>query len=108
MKKILFTLNHIEPQNGVCSVLKTLSGALAKLGFDVTVMPLFRYDDKYAATFDSRVKIKKCYGKYFRGLGKIVRILPQKSVYKIRARKLRYRSGSPVRMPHVHACGFYR
>lgn len=82
MKKILFTLNHIEPQNGVCSVLKTLSGALAKLGFDVTVMPLFRYDEKYAATFDSRVKIKKCYGKYFRGLGKIVRILPQKSVYK--------------------------
>ncbi|MBS6476324.1 MAG: hypothetical protein KH405_00680 [Firmicutes bacterium] len=78
MKKILFTLNHIEPQNGVCSVLKTLSGALAKLGFDVTVMPLFRYDEKYAATFDSRVKIKKCYGKYFRGLGKIVRILPQK------------------------------
>ena len=64
MKKILFTLNHIEPQNGVCSVLKTLSGALAKLGFDVTVMPLFRYDEKYAATFDSRVKIKKCYGKY--------------------------------------------
>lgn len=82
MTKILFTLNHIEPQNGVCSVLRELSGALAKEGFDVTVMPLFRFDQSYADTFDSRVKIKKCYGKYFRGWGKIVRLLPQKSVYK--------------------------
>ncbi len=82
MKKVLFTLNHIEPQNGVCSVLRSLSGALAKQGFDVTVMPLFRYDENYATTFDKRVKIQKCYGKYFRGLGKIVRILPQKAVYK--------------------------
>ena len=82
MKKILFTLNHVEPQNGVCSVMMSLSGALAEYGFDVTVMPLFRLDPEYAATFDSRVKIKKCSGKYCRGMGKIVRILPQKAVYK--------------------------
>lgn len=82
MKKILFTLNHVEPQNGVCSAIKSLSGALAEYGFDITVMPLFRFDPEYAATFDSRVKIEKCYGKYFRGMGKIVRVLPQKAVYK--------------------------
>ena len=82
MKKILFTLNHVEPQNGVCSVVRLLSGALSEAGYNVTVMPLFRLDEKYAATFDRRVKVVKAYGKYFRGFGKLVRILPQKSVYK--------------------------
>lgn len=103
MKKILFTLNHIEPQNGVCSAIRNLSGALAELGYDVTVMPLFTLDEKYAATFDSRVKIKKCYGKYFRGFARFVRMLPQKAVYKKFVREnydieVAYQCGCPTSM----------
>ena len=103
MKKILFTLNHVEPQNGVCSAIRNLSGALAELGYDVTVMPLFTLDEKYASTFDARVKIKKCYGKYFRGFARIVRMLPQKALYKKFVREnydieIAYQCGCPTSM----------
>lgn len=86
-RKILFTINHLEYSNGVCNVLLELSNALAKNGFDITVMPIFQCDDDFCKNFDSNITIKKCFGTYFRGLSKIVRVLPQRLLYKIFVRE---------------------
>lgn len=81
-KKILFAINHLEYSNGVCNVLLELSNALAKNGYDVTVMPIFSCDDDFCKKFDEKITIKKCFGTYFRGLSKLVRIMPQRWLYK--------------------------
>lgn len=81
-RKILFTLNHLEFSNGVCNVLLGLANALAKNGFDITIMPIFRCDEEFCKQFDKSITIKKCFGTYFRGLAQIVRRLPQRLLYK--------------------------
>lgn len=81
-RKILFTINHLEFSNGVCNVLSELSNALAKNGYDITIMPIFRCDDDFCKGFDERIKIKKCFGTYFCGFSKIVRMMPQRLLYK--------------------------
>ncbi len=79
---ILFTINHLEFSNGVCNALLELSNALANNGFDITVMPIFNCDDDFCKRFNKNITIKKCFGTYFRGLAKIVRILPQRLLYR--------------------------
>lgn len=81
-RKILFTINHLEFSNGVCNVLLALANALAKSGYDITIMPIFKCDDAFCKNFDESIKIKKCFGTYFRGLSRIVRALPQRWLYK--------------------------
>lgn len=81
-RKILFTINHLEFSNGVCNVLLELANALDKAGYDITVMPVFLCDDEFCKKFNDGVKIKICFGNYFRGMARLVRLLPQKALYK--------------------------
>lgn len=81
-KKILFMTNHIQYSDGVVKALTELVNALDKEKYDITIMPVFRCDEDYLKNIDPAVKIKKAFGFYFRGLSKIVGLLPQKLLYK--------------------------
>ena len=81
MKKILFVTNHLQYSDGVARALVGFANVLAQSGYEVTVMPVFIYDSAFAKEFCPDVKIKKMFGGYFKGLSKIVGILPQKALY---------------------------
>ena len=63
-------------------MLSELANALAKNGYDITIMPIFKCDDAFCKNFDESIKIIKCFGTYFRGFSRIVRALPQRWLYK--------------------------
>lgn len=80
-KKILFLTNHIQYSDGVVKSLTELVNALDKEKYDITIMPVFRCDKNYLKNFDPAIKIKKMFGFYFRGLSKIIALLPQRALY---------------------------
>lgn len=81
-KKIIFVLNHLETSNGVSNVLINLCKALDPEKFDITIRPLYRCDMELKSELGDNVKIKKVIGFYFKGLSKILRLIPVRFLYR--------------------------
>ena len=83
MKKIIFVLAHLQYSDGVAKVLCDICNALPKDEYDITVKSLYRCDKDFVKNFDSDVKVTTFLGGYFRGLDKLLELIPKKLLYKM-------------------------
>lgn len=76
MKKILFLTNHLQKSDGVVRALINLTNNLDKDKYDITIVSMFKFEDEIVKEFDSRIKLKKVFGYYFKGLSKLAKMIP--------------------------------
>ncbi len=82
-KKVCLVFNHFQYQDGVCRSAISMANLLAeKVGADVTLIPIYRYDKILKEKLHEKVKVKPVLGFYFKGLSKFVSLLPAKLLYK--------------------------
>lgn len=80
-KKIIFLLDHMETSNGVSRVLINLCNALDPEKFEITIRPLYRCDMNLKSELGENVRLKKVLGFYFKGLSKILKLIPTRFLY---------------------------
>lgn len=81
-KKILFINNNFMYSDGTARALINLVNNLDPEKFDVTVMSLYICDMELAKELRKDIKLVKCFGFYFRGFKRIVKLLPARFWYK--------------------------
>ena len=87
-KKVLILFNHFQVQDGVARTAIGLANELAKRpDLEVTMQSLFLFDASMKSWLDSRVRVKKTLGFYFRGLAKLVDLIPDKWLYRMVVRE---------------------
>lgn len=89
-KKILFVLGHLQYSDGVAKVLVDICNNLNPEKYDITVVSLFRFDKDFIKMFNSNIKTKTLFGFYFRGMSKIINIIPQQFLYRRIVGKTKY------------------
>jgi len=84
VKKICLMLNHFQLQDGVCRSALAIANLLAKRDdVELTLIPLFRYDNSAHKYLSSRVKVKPVFRTYFTGMSSIIKLIPAKWLYYI-------------------------
>ncbi|MEG2413288.1 MAG: glycosyltransferase [Clostridia bacterium] len=101
--KILFVTNHFQFVDGVAKCLLNLANNLDIEKFEVTVVALFAVDQKFVAQLSPDVKFVSVFKKYFRGLSKLVGLVPQRLLYKILVKEkydfeVAYQAGAPTKL----------
>lgn len=82
MKKICFVFSDLKNSNGVSKAAVAIANLLVKhKDIEVTLIPIYEYEDKMAQKANPRVKIKKVFGFYFRGFDKIIDLIPHRWLY---------------------------
>ncbi len=81
-KKVLFINNHFQKSDGSVKVLIELVNNLNQDRFDITILPLFRCDRSIECQLKPGIRLKKGLSFYFRGLSKLIKIVPLKTLYK--------------------------
>lgn len=81
-KKVCLFFEHFTSSNGVCRSALAISGVLSK-NYDVTLMPLFRFDSSFQEMLPDGVHVLKVFGFYFRGFAKILDLIPDQFLYKL-------------------------
>ncbi|MCQ2584338.1 MAG: glycosyltransferase [Treponema sp.] len=81
-KKILFINNNFMYSDGTARALINLVNNLDPEKFDISVMSLYICDMDLAKELRKDIKLLKCFGFYFRGFKRIVKLLPAKFWYK--------------------------
>ena len=88
MKKVYILINHFQVQDGVARTAISLANELAKRDdIEVTLQSIFIYDKNMQRYLSPKVKTKKFIGFYFRGLAKLVDLIPDKILYKLLVRE---------------------
>ena len=84
MKKVFILINHFQIQDGVARTALSLANELSKRGdVEVTLQSLFTFDKSMLKNLSPSVKAKRFLGFYFRGLAKLVDLIPDKLLYKL-------------------------
>ena len=79
MKRIIILFNHFQIQDGIARSAIGLANALSqKPDLEVTIRPLFRYDKTMRDRLNSNVIVKPVFKYYFRGMARLITILPMK------------------------------
>lgn len=86
MKRVYILINHLQVQDGVARTAIGLANELVDNNIEVTLQSLFKYDSNMRQWLSPKVKTKRFLGFYFRGLAKIVSLIPKKWLYKILVR----------------------
>ena len=82
--KIIILFNHLQIQDGVARAAIGIANTLVrKAGVEVTLCPLFICDSSMLVQIDDRVIVKPVFKRYFRGLSKLVSMIPMWVLYKI-------------------------
>lgn len=89
-KRICIVFGHLEPSNGISRSAIAMSEILSNNGFDVTLAPLFAIREEAVKTISSGVHIQRVLGFYFRGLPKLVDLIPDRFLYKWILSKKKY------------------
>lgn len=105
-KSILIAVNHFEYSNGVASALRNMLMNIDYNKYDITLLPLYRFDPEFALPISEKIKFIKGFGRYFRGLDKIISLIPLKILYKLFVRKkydieIAYQYGLPTKILSV-------
>ena len=84
MKKVCIVTNHLQSGDGVCRAVINFANTLAELGkYDITLFVLFKFDERYLALFDKKIKTKHVFKiPCFKGLDRITSWWPPKLLYK--------------------------
>ena len=83
-KKICLLYNHFQLQDGVNRSAMDIANEMVKRDdVEITLIPIYTFDKECFKFLDQRVKVKKRFGFYFRGLGSIMsRYAPPRLLYK--------------------------
>lgn len=74
--------NHLQLQDGVCRSAIAIANLLAKRDdVEVTLLPLYRFEKDCLSYIDKNVRIRKCFGFYFRGFPQFLKLLPKNLLY---------------------------
>lgn len=88
MKKIYILINHFQVVDGVAKTAIGLANELAKKpDVEVTLQSLFRFDSQVKDLLSPNVKAKPFLGFYFRGLAKLVGLVPKRWLYRLLVRE---------------------
>lgn len=88
LKKIIILFNHFQIQDGVAKTAICLANELIRQdNIEVTLCPLFKYDKELLSHLEPGVKITPFLKFYFRGLAKIVDIIPDSVLYRLIVRE---------------------
>lgn len=82
-KKVLFVTNHFQFSDGVASVLRSLILNLNPEEYEISLLPIYKFDKKFAEPIINKIKVVNGFGFYFRGMDKIINLLPPMLLYKI-------------------------
>lgn len=83
-KKICLMFNQFQLQDGICRSAIAISNIMAKRDdVEITLMPLFRYENRVLDYLDKRVKVKPVFRFYFRGFAQLFKIIPASWLYKL-------------------------
>lgn len=84
MKKICIVFNHFQVEDGVCRAAINMANKLAEFeNVEITLRPLFKFDKKMLENVSPKVKVRKVFGFYFRGFSRLLKLIPQKLLYKV-------------------------
>lgn len=86
-KSILFVLAHLNINGGVARVLVNLCNHLDLNKYDISILPLYRIDKELVDLIDSRIKIKKGFGLYFKGFSHLLHLIPKRWLYRLLVRE---------------------
>lgn len=88
MKKVYILINHFQVQDGIARAAISVANELAKRpDVSVTLRSLFRFDPQMKKLLSPRVKAKPFLGFYFRGLAKLVGLIPKRWLYRLLVRE---------------------
>ena len=104
--KVLFVTNHFRFSNGVASVLRSMIENLDPKRFDIHLLAIYEFNKEFAAPILNKVTVVKGLNFYFRGLDKIVNLLPLKWLYRFFVKEkydleVAYQFGMPTRIISV-------
>lgn len=102
-KRILFVTNHFRYSNGVASVLRSMIHDLNEEKYDISLLALYDIDMDFAAPVLNKITLVKGFGGYFRGMDKLVNLIPPKVLYRHFVREkydleVAYQFGMPTKM----------
>lgn len=83
MKKIYILINHFQTQDGVARTAVGLANELAKRGHQVTLQSLFKFEPGMKSWLLPQVEAKPFCGFYFRGFSKVLKLLPDRVLYRM-------------------------
>lgn len=81
-KKVLFVINHFGFSNGVATVLRNLIANLDENEYDISLLAIYKFNKEFAAPIINKIKVIKGYSFYFRGLDKLINLIPDKMIYR--------------------------
>ena len=81
-KKIIFLLNHFQYSDGVAMALVNIVNSLNQEKFDITIKPLYKFEKELANELNEGIKIEPAFGFYFKGMAKLLKIIPIDLLYK--------------------------
>ncbi|EGP5052883.1 glycosyltransferase [Enterococcus faecium] len=81
-KKILFVTNHFGFSNGVATVLRNLIANLDENEYEISLLAIYELNQEFAAPIINKIKVIQGYNFYFRGMDKIINLIPSKMIYK--------------------------
>lgn len=88
MKKVYILINHFQVQDGVARSAIGMANELAKRpDVSVTLRSLFRFDPAMKSLLSPKVQAKPFLGFYFRGLAKLVALIPARWLYRLLVRE---------------------
>ena len=101
--KLLFVVNHFGYSNGVAISLRNMIESLDHEKYDISLLPLYKYDEEFAEPIKDKVHVIKGFGFYFRGFGRLVHLLPMRILYKVLVKdcydvEISYQYGTPTRL----------
>ena len=88
MKKICFAFNHFQFSDGVARAALGIANHLAeKQNMEITLRPIFLCDQEMVKGLSQNIKVEPVFKFYFRGLSKVINMLPDFLLHKLVFRK---------------------
>lgn len=81
--KVCICFNHFQDSDGVARAAVSIANLLSMNGFDVTIIPIFAYKQTEISELSTDVRVKPVLRFYFRGLARILDLLPGRWIYRL-------------------------
>lgn len=83
-KKICMMFNHFQLQDGVCRSAIAIANLLAERDdCEITLIPLFEYDNEALKYVSVGVRVKPVFRTYFKGMSGFIKLIPNNLLYKL-------------------------
>ena len=83
MKKVCIVFNHLNYSDGVSRAAIGIANLLSDNDYEVDLIPIYSFEPSICTLLHKNVRVKSVFGFYFRGLDKIVSLIPYSILYKL-------------------------